>query len=207
MPDMRFFTGNSSSPARRQRATTLVELLITASLMVVVLGGVVYSHLMGGKLMQFAAAKLGASDSAREAFGKLQDEIRAATTIQVGDGTASIFVPATNGAALQGRAVQIFPTTNQSWWIRYYYQTNTGELRRVTSSNATPQVIASFVTNAVIFAKEDYLGNTLTADAGNSAINVRLQFYQLTYPVTKVGTNNYYEYFQLQSRITRRILQ
>lgn len=86
-----------------------MELLITASLMVVVLGGVVYSHLMGGKLMQFAAAKLGASDSAREAFGKLQDEIRAATTIQVGDGTASIFVPATNGAALQGRAVQIFP--------------------------------------------------------------------------------------------------
>jgi Tfp pilus assembly protein PilW len=204
---MRILPGNLPPPTQGLRATTLVELLIASSLMVVVLGGVVYSHLMGGQLMQFAAAKLGASDSARKAFGKLQDEIRAATTIQVGNGTASVFVTATNGAALQGRAIQIFPTTNQSWWIRYYYQTNTGELRRVTSSNGTPQVIASYVTNAVIFSKEDYLGNTLTADAGNSAINVRLQFYQLTYPVTKVGTNNYYEYFQLQSRITRRILQ
>lgn len=204
---MRLFNGIFSSHARRLRAATLVELLITASLLVVVLGGVVYSHLMGGKLMQFAAAKLGASDSARKAFGKLQDEIRASTTIRVGDGTANAFTAVTNGTAHQGRAIQIYPTTNQNWWIRYYYQTNTGELRRVTSSNATPQVIASFVTNAVIFAKEDYLGNTLTADSGNSAVNVRLQFYQLTYPVTKVGTNNYYEYFQLQSRITRRILQ
>lgn len=204
---MRILAGNLRSPNRRQRAATLTELLITASLMVVVLGGVVYSHLMGGKLMQFAAAKLGASDSARKAFGKLQDEIRGSTTIRIGNGTATAFAVVTNGTAHQGRAIQIYPTTNQNWWIRYYYQTNTGELRRVTSSNSTPQVIASYVTNAVIFSKEDYLGNTLTADAGNSAVNVRLQFYQLTYPVTKVGSNNYYEYFQLQSRITRRILQ
>jgi hypothetical protein len=204
---MKIFAGNFRASARSRRAATLTELLITSALMTVVLGGVVYSHLMGGKLMQFAAAKLGASDSARKAFGKLQDEVRAATAIEVGDGTATAFTAATNGTALQGRAVQIYPTTNLNWWIRYYYQTNTGELRRVTSSNSTPQVIASYVTNAVIFSKEDYLGNTLTADAGNSAVNVRLQFYQLTYPVTKVGSNNYYEYFQLQSRITRRILQ
>ena len=195
--------------SRQQQAAafTLTELLISCSLMMVVLGGVIYSHLMGAKLMQIVAAKLGASDGARKAFGKLQDEVRAATTIRVGNGSATAFAVTTNGGPLQGRSIQIYPTTNQSWWIRYYYETNLSELRRVTSSNATPQVIASYVTNAVIFAKEDYLGNTLTADTGNSALNVRLQFYQLSYPQTKVGTNNYYEYFQLQSRITRRILQ
>lgn len=197
-----------NNPAsRRLTAVTLVELLITMSLTTFVVGGVVYSHIMGGRLMQFAAAKLGASDSSRKAFGKLQDEIRAATTIQVGNGTATSFAAASNGTALQGRAIQIYPTTNNNWWIRYFYVTNSSELRRVTSSNATPQLIASYVTNAILFSKEDYLGNTLTADAGNSAINVRLQFYQLSYPMTKVGTNNYYEYFQLQTRITRRILQ
>ncbi len=188
-------------------ATTLVELMITMALMTMVLGGVVYSHVMGGRLMQFAAAKLGASDSARKAFGKLQDEIRAATTIQIGNGTSSAFTAISNGTSMQGRAIQIYPTTNTSWWIRYFYVTNSGELRRCTSSNATAQLVASYVTNAIIFSKEDYLGNTLSADTGNSAVNVRLQFYQLTYPMTKVGTNNYYEYFQLQSRITRRILQ
>ena len=204
---MKILAGQIPSPARRQRATTLSELLIASSLMVVVLGGVVYSHLMGGKLMQFAAAKLGASDSARKAFGKLQDEVRAATSIRVGDGTATAFTIAADGTAQQGRAVQIYPTTNLNWWIRYYYQTNAGELRRVTSSNSTPQIIATYVTNAVIFAQEDHLGNTLTANTANSTLNVRLQFYQLTYPQTKIGTNNYYEYYQLQSRITRRIPQ
>jgi hypothetical protein len=188
-------------------ALTLVELLITMSLTSLVVGGVVYSHMMGSRLMQFAAAKLGASDSSRKAFGKLQDEIRAATTVQIGNGTASNFTAISNGTPMQGRAIQIFPTTNNSWWIRYFYVTNTSELRRVTASNATPQLIASYVTNAVLFSKEDYLGNTLSADTGNSAVNVRLQFFQLTYPMTKVGTNNYYEYFQFQSRITRRILQ
>ncbi|MEN9574863.1 MAG: hypothetical protein RL514_2718 [Verrucomicrobiota bacterium] len=195
-----------SNRSCRQLALTLVELLITMTLTTLLVGGVVYSHIMGGRLMQFAAAKLGASDSARKAFGKLQDEIRAATTIQIGDGTATNFTAIANGTSQQGRAIQIFPTTN-NWWIRYFYATNTSELRRVTSSNATPQLIASYVTNAILFSKEDYLGNTLSADTGNSTVNIRLQFYQLSYPMTKVGTNNFYEYFQLQTRITRRILQ
>lgn len=196
----------NNSGARHLMALTLVELLITMSLTTLVIGGVVYSHMMGTRLMQFAAAKLGTSDSSRKAFGKLQDEIRAATTIQIGDGTATNFTAVSNGTLMKGRAIQIFPTTN-NWWIRYYYSTNSSELRRVTSSNATPQLIASYVTNAVLFSKEDYLGNTLSADTGNCAVNVHLQFYQLAYPMTKVGTNNYYEYFQFQTRITRRLLQ
>jgi len=198
---------NASADRRHLLAVTLIELLVTMTLTTFVVGGVVYSHIMGGRLMQFAAAKLGASDSARKAFGKLQDEIRASTTIQIGNGTATSFTAISNGTAMQGRAIQIFPTTNNNWWIRYFYVTNNSELRRVTSSNATPQLIASYVTNAVLFSKEDYLGNTLSADTGNSTVNVRLQFYQLSYPMTKVGTNNFYEYFQLQTRVTRRILQ
>ncbi|KAF0172567.1 MAG: Uncharacterized protein FD161_3992 [Limisphaerales bacterium] len=198
---------SNHTASRQLMAVTLVELLITMSLTTFVVGGVVYSHIMGGRLMQFAAAKLGASDSSRKAFGKLQDEIRAATTIRIGNGTATSFTAISNGTAMQGRAIQIYPTTNNNWWIRYFYVTNNSELRRVTSSNATPQLIASYVTNAILFSKEDYLGNTLSADTGNCAVNVRLQFYQLSYPMTKVGTNNYYEYFQLQTRITRRILQ
>lgn len=204
---MNLTLSNASAARRSLLAVTLIELMVTMTLTTFVVGGVVYSHIMGGRLMQFAAAKLGASDSARKALSKLQDEVRAATTIQIGNGTAAGFTAISNGTAMQGRAIQIYPTTNNNWWIRYFYLTNVSELRRITSSNATPQLIASYVTNAVIFSKEDYLGNTLSADTGNSTVNVRLQFYQLNYPMTKVGTNNYYEYFQLQTRITRRILQ
>lgn len=204
---MRLTFSRAAATRRSQLAVTLVELLVTMTLTTFVVGGVVYSHIMGGRLMQFAAAKLGTSDSSRKAFSKLQDEIRAATTIRIGNGTATNFTAITNGASMQGRAIEINPTTNNNWWIRYYYVTNASELRRVTSSNNTSQLIASYVTNAVLFSKEDYLGNTLTADTGNSTVSIRLQFYQLTYPMTKVGTNNFYESFQLQTRITRRILQ
>ncbi|MFM8468655.1 MAG: PilW family protein [Limisphaerales bacterium] len=190
-----------------QRAFTLVEMMISMALMTMVLGGVIYSHVMGGRLMQLTTAKLGANDSARKAFGKLQDEIRAAKTIKVGDGSATTFVAATNGSALQGRSLQNYPRTNTGWWIRYFSDTNASELRRVTSSNSTPQLIASYVTNAILFSKEDYLGSTLTTDTGNCAINVRLQFYQLSYPMTKIGTNNFFDYYQLQTRITRRALE
>ena len=96
--------------------------------------------------------------------------------------------------------------SNAAWWIRYYYQSDTSQLLRITSSNSTPQLIASYVTNAVLFAKEDYLGNTLTSDTSSYAINVRLQFTQLSYPMTAIGTNNYFDYYQLQTRITKRAL-
>ena len=197
-----------SSPERSQLlAFTLVEAMISMSLMTVVLGGVVYSHIMGMKLMQITQAKLGANDSARKAFGKLQDEIRAAKTIAVGAGSSNSFIAAINGGALQGQAIQIYPGTNQNSWIRYYYLTNTSELRRVTSSSSTPQLIASYVANAVLFSKADYLGNTLTTDTGNSTINVRLEFYQLSYPPTKIGTNNVFESYTMQTCITRRTLE
>ena len=188
-------------------AFTLVEAMISMSLMTMVLGGVVYSHIMGMQLMQITQAKLGANDSARKAFGKLQDEIRAAKTIAVGAGSSNSFIAAINGGALQGRAIQIYPGTNQNSWIRYYYLTNTSELRRVTSSSSTPQLIASYVANAVLFSKADYLGNTLTTDTGNSTINVRLEFYQLSYPPTKIGTNNVFESYTMQTCITRRTLE
>ena len=188
-------------------AFTLVEAMISMSLMTMVLGGVVYSHIMGMQLMQITQAKLGANDSARKAFGKLQDEIRAAKTIAVGAGSSNSFIAAINGGALQGRAIQIYPGINQNSWIRYYYLTNTSELRRVTSSSSTPQLIASYVANAVLFSKADYLGNTLTTDTGNSTINVRLEFYQLSYPPTKIGTNNVFESYTMQTCITRRTLE
>ena len=200
---------NHPCPPERRRllAFTIIETMISMSLMTMVLGGVIYSHIMGQRMMQITQAKLGANDSARKAFGKLQDEIRAAKTIAVGAGSSNSFIAAINGGALQGRAIQIYPGTNQNSWIRYYYLTNTSELRRVTSSSSTPQLIASYVANAVLFSKADYLGNTLTTDTGNSTINVRLEFYQLSYPPTKIGTNNVFESYTMQTCITRRTLE
>jgi len=97
-------------PMPSPAAFTLIEMMISASLMTMVLAGVIYCHVMGGRLMQFTQAKLGANDSARRAFGKLQDEIRGAQTILVGEGSATNFVAATNGSALAGHAGFVITT-------------------------------------------------------------------------------------------------
>ena len=103
-------------------------------------------------------------------------------------------------------SVQILPTTNSTPWIRYYFETNVTELRRVDSTLATPVTIAQYLTNSTIFQAEDHTGTVLTGPSNNRAVSINLRFYQLQYPMTRIGTNNAFDYYQLQAKITRRIL-
>lgn len=191
---------------RRATAFTITEMLISMGLMTMVIGGVVYSHIMGMRLNAITMAKLGVGQQARVAFNRLQDEVRSATTVTIGNGTATTFTAISNGTAQAGMAVEILPTTNSTPWIRYYFQTNLTELRRVDSTLSTPRTVAQYLTNATIFQSEDHTGAVLTGPANNRVLAVSLRFYQLPYPLTKIGTNNAYDFYQLQAKITRRIL-
>ena len=193
-------------PHHRAAAFTITEMLISMGLMTMVIGGVVYSHIMGMRLNAITMAKLGVGQQARVAFNRLQDEIRSATTVTIGNGTATSFTAISNGTAQAGMAVQIYPTTNSTRWIRYYYQTNVTELRRVDSTLATPVTIAQYLTNATVFQSEDHAGTVLTGPSNNRVLTMSLRFYQLPYPLTKIGTNNAYDFYQLNAKITRRIL-
>ncbi|MBI3878356.1 MAG: hypothetical protein HY300_20730, partial [Verrucomicrobia bacterium] len=79
---------NLSSPTGRLafRAFTYTEMMISMSIFAIVVGGMIYSHLVGLQLNEWTARKLGADDQARRAFTKLQSEIRGATTILIGSG-------------------------------------------------------------------------------------------------------------------------
>ena len=68
------------------------------------------------------------------------------------------------------------------------------------------QTCALPISNSVLFRYEDYQGNLMTAMANNNTINVTLQFYQFAYPITQIGTNYVYDFYQLQSKITRRVM-
>lgn len=191
---------------RRTAAFTITETLISMSLLTMVIGGVVYSHVMGMRLNAITMAKLGVSQQARRAFNRLQDEVRSATTVTIGNGTATAFTAISNGTAQAGMAVQIYPTTNNATWVRYYFETNLTELRRVDSTLAAPVTIAQYLTNSIIFQAEDHAGTVLTGPSNNRVLSVCLRFYQLEYPQTKIGTNNAYDFYKLESKITRRIL-
>ncbi|MDB6112572.1 MAG: hypothetical protein JWR69_4322 [Pedosphaera sp.] len=198
---------------RHTRAFTMAEMVITVGVFMLLMGGILYGYLFGLNLFQITKIKLGASDDARKALIRLTDEIRSANQVQIGAGNLTSFLEdATNGVQV-GFAMQIYPDTNHNNWIRYWYETNSADttnftkLLRTTDGTNFQRTMPHAITNRVpIFSSEDPAGNYLTNNLNNRVIGVTLQFYQIEYPIVMIGTNNYYDFYQLHTRITRRTL-
>lgn len=209
---MKTHSPNQNIP-RRNTAFTLAEVMVASSIFVMLMSSLVYTFLFGLHLQETMATKLGASDNARKALIHLTDEIRSATTIKIGSGDPASFVAAGTNAPQTGTSMQILTSTNTNSWVCYYYETNGAsanfsKLCRTDSpgNGGATTVIASSVTNIVkLFTSEDPYGNPLMNNQqANRVIGVTLQFYQLEYPLVKVGPGNFYDFYQLHTRVTRR---
>ena len=207
---MKITTSIPLATLRRRSAFTLTELMVAMSLFVIVSGGIIYSHINGLRFYEITRAKLGASESARISLGLLTSEVRGAQRVLFGTGSSSSFTQAPAGTNQQGNAILIrradwHATTNSNSWVRYYRDTNTSSVYRKPGPSAAPQLIAEFVTNAVVFRATDHTGSvTLTEQDNNAIVDVKFQFYQLRYPRVSIGTNQFFEFFQITSRIARR---
>lgn len=188
-------------------AFTLVELMVTMALFMVVIGGVIYSHITGLKMYELTKAKLGANDQTRTALGLLISEVRSAKSIEIGDVSGSTFTEVVDGSPQQGTALEIHPTTDTNIYIRYYLDGSDKKLKRVTSSSSTPDMVAENITNSVVFTSENFAGTVLTQSQNNRVLGVTLQFYQIQYPLVGIGEGQYFDFYQLTTRITRRALE
>ncbi len=218
----------SPTNGRRLRglaAMTLVEIMTTSSLFALIIGGTIAVNLFGLRQDELVNSKLGASDQARVNFNLMLDEIRCGKNVQIGTGWNTNFAAITNGLQ-QGDTIQIIPSTNTGVYIYYYFQTNTPTnsswLVRVfaTPTNSTTTVVAQcitnvtspFMTNALMFQAIAYNGTNfavLTNDptvysTHNYLVNILMQFYQFQYPLTMVGSNYLYDYYQLNLQAARR---
>ncbi len=198
---------------RQAQAFTLAEMMITATLFMILVAGIIYAHLFGLHMYQLTSIKLAASDDARKGFIKLTDEIRSAWKVQVGSGNLNTFTEVAANAYQQGNALQIYmDASNTNNWVRYWYQTNSAatdytKLLRTVNGASYSLVIAHSITNLVpLFTAEDSNGNVINSNVNNRVIGMTMQFYQLEYPVVNIGTGNYYDFYQLHTRITRRTL-
>ena len=189
---------------RLERAFTLTELMIGVSVLVVILTGVVAGHLCGLKMFQITKAKLGASDEARKSMSRLVDEVRGAKWLQVGNGNAESFTEIQDGVRQEGTAVEIYSTDTTTPFVRYCLKKT---LNRVTNGENHPEVIVHSITNRIVFAAENAFGTVLTNSENNRVLSLTLQFYQIQYPIVKVGPGQYYDFYQLRTRITRRTLE
>lgn len=195
-------------PAGRSgwRAFTLVELQISMAVIMLVIGGVISSHIFGLKLNESTRAKLSASDAARTAIGGLVGDVRSARTVQVGNGTYAAFTPVATGSLQRGSALRIYPSTNTTNFIVYFRDASDSSLKRADTGAPTPRKVADFLTNNIIFRAENYLGSNLTDNVNNRVIGVDLQFYQIRYPSVSVGAGGYFDYYQVKTKINRRAL-
>ncbi|MBI3880762.1 MAG: prepilin-type N-terminal cleavage/methylation domain-containing protein [Verrucomicrobia bacterium] len=190
-------------------AFTLPEMMVVMAIFTLVVIAFIGAHITGQRFYSISEAKLVAADQVRQSFADLVVDVRSAKLVQVGTGTASSFTQVTNGGSQSGVAIQIFPSTNTNYYVRYFLDTSAQQLKRITNGNAaTAKIIASSVTNTVPFTAEDYAGNVLTGNKNNRVIGVLLQLNKIEFPEVRVGgTNNYYDQFQLRSKITRRTLE
>ena len=212
-------------PRRRASGMTLVELMVSSGVLVLVVAATISVNLFGMRQDELINSKMGASDQARQNFNLLLDEIRSGKNVQIGTGWNTGFVPITNGPQ-QGDTIQIIPGTNSNVCIYYYFltnaPTNSSWLMRVysTPTNSITNVVATcitnvataFMTNALMFQAIAYNGTNfavLTNDptvysTHNYLVNIQMQFYQFQFPLTRVGPNYLYDYYQINLQAARR---
>jgi type II secretory pathway pseudopilin PulG len=193
------FSGTRPNASAGPRAAfTLPELLITSTLFLLLVGAILSAHLFGLKMAKITEAKLKASSSARDALGKMTDEIRNCSRLWVGNVTNGTFVALLDGVPQTGDALLIQPTTNTNNFIVYFINPSDGSFRRTTSDTGTTTILAQAVTNTMVFCAQDYLGHPLTNSQINRVIHVTLEFFQ-PQPLLPTAT-----YYKLETCVTPR---
>jgi hypothetical protein len=219
-----------SVAARNSRAMTLIEMMTTTGLFTLVVAALVAVNMFGLKQDEFLNSQIGASDQSRANFNMLLEEIRSGKNVQIGSGWVTNFTPITNGAQ-QGDTIQIVPSTNLGYYIYYYFYTNPPSnanwLVRVsvaTNTNGGNTYLTNIVADCIANTTNQWMTNALnfsalalngtnwtmltndptTYSTHNYIVTCLLQFYQYQYPLTYVGTNCLYDYYQINLQAARR---
>jgi type II secretory pathway pseudopilin PulG len=218
---MKLFLNIKNQSRRTSGGFTLVEMIMTVGIFLFIFTGVIVGmQIYGLRVYTMAATKLMATEGARKALNQVRDQIREAKTVNVGNCSsagASSFTLISLTSPQQGNALQIFPTTNLNSYTVYFLNTNTPPTNFLDMAStvnkgtnfSTPKVLASYITNMLVFDAEDYTGKIATNEASldnRLVIKVTLQFSQWEYPIAFVGGKSFnaYDYYQLRTRIFRR---
>jgi len=187
-----------SASAARTKGFTLPEVLTAVTVFSFLVGGILAANLFGLRMLQITQTRLGAIDQARQAVGKMTDEIRNANSLTVGNLTNGLFVGHLNGERQTGSGLMICPTTNAANYILYFVNPSDQTFRRTTSAPGTTTILAHSITNTLIFSAQDCRGTVLTNNQNNRVIHLALDFFQ---PQPQLPAPDYY---QLETSVTRR---
>lgn len=188
------------APPQEQHAFTLAEAMVSMTVFVLLMGGIVSAHLFGLRMSKLAESRLKANDSARKAVGTMADEIRKCKSTCVGNVSNGVFVALLDGEPQSGTSLLIYPTTNTSNFIVYFLNASDQTFQRTTSTPGTARLLAQGVTNTVIFQAQDCHRNVLTNSQNNRVIHFDLEFFRRQPELPTA------EYYKLETAVTRRVL-
>lgn len=186
-------------------AFTLLEVMVVVGITTMILLVVLGSHLFGLKMASRVQIKLTASDDARQAMSVLIQDIRSAHHLRIGSGSQNSFTAVADGLNQQGDAIEVYLTSSSNSWIRYYYNASDNSLRRTVNGATHSFPTANSLTNTLpLFALEDFLGRVYTNKVPVAGVRVNLSFVQLKNPQVYIAPGNYFDFYQIESRITPR---
>ena len=192
---------------RTSKGFSLLEQMIVVLILGLVIGGAIGVHIFGLRLYKLTEAKLNSGDEARRAISLLIGEIRSAKVVRVGSGNLTSFSEIDLNSKQEGSAVEIFPTTNSTEWVRYYWDSSDQKLKRTEDGLNSYLVIAQSISNSIVFTSENYAGTVLTNNQNNRVIGLTMEFEQLIDASTGTTNGGLYDYYRLRARITRRALE
>lgn len=181
--------------------------MVVMAIFALVTIGLIYAQVFGLRMYTIIQCKLSSTEDARAAVNKIRAEVLTASSVTVGTGDENSFTGIGLNQPQIGNALQVCPTTNRAWFIRYYFDPSDSSLKRIVNGLDGVKTVAQAVTNQLGFQAEDCYGNVLTNDRNNRVIQMTLEFYQLQYPTVRIGPGYLYDYYRLQTKMTRRTIQ
>jgi len=184
---------------RRHLGYTLIEALVSMALLLIVVGAVLTCHLTGLRFNLAIQSHTQYAQAARAALSCMTEEIQSATSLQVGSGSATNFVPAGATNLQAGNALRIYPSTNATQFIYYFYDAGTSNLDKIPLA-ATNIIItvATGITNSHVFSMQNFAGTVLTNSQNNAVMRVLLQMSFIS-PIAGVSAG-----YQAGAQVTRR---
>src|SRR5579862_1210444 len=186
------------SSQKQRSAFTIAELLLSLTIFLVCVLGIVSLQVLGLRMNAISASKMESTQASLKTLNTVRDSVLAASSVQVGNGDSNTFTV----TGTIGNALQVYPTTNSSNYLRFFLSTDDNKLCELNDDNTNKvlTMIAPNVTNESVFQTVDFQGNTSTSSREHYAIKMMLQFSQLDY---KVPTNKW-EYYTLETEMTPR---
>jgi hypothetical protein len=189
-------TLHPTNSQKSRNAFTIPELLLSLSIFLVCVVGIVSLQILGLKMNAISASKLKSTASSLKTLNLVRDQVLEANSVLVGNGDSNSF----RVTGTIGNALQVYPTTNSSNYLRFYLSTDDNTLYELNNSNSAVMAIAPNITNESVFQTVDFQGNTSSSSREHYAIKMTLQFSQLDYKVPKKTR----EYYTLETEMTPR---